>query len=214
MNSAIYEIRNNINNKFYIGSAVDFSKRRATHVCTLRKGTHKNKYLQAAWNKYGEVAFTIKPLIYCDKENLILYEQRFIDLLNPNYNLDRIAGSPMGRKLSQETKDKIGKANKGNKPWTYGKKLPQYLKDKLLTYSLGIPKSKETKEKISKSKTGISTSKKVYCGFISPDGITYRNIIGLKKFCDIKGLTYRNMNQVDRGDKKSHRGWTRIGESM
>lgn len=53
----IYKIINVVNNKFYVGSAVHFSRRKSSHLSKLKKGTHINKHLQAAWNKYGEKAF-------------------------------------------------------------------------------------------------------------------------------------------------------------
>jgi group I intron endonuclease len=54
---AIYKIINVINNKFYVGSAVNYEKRKARHLWRLRRGDHANKHLQAAWNLYGEKAF-------------------------------------------------------------------------------------------------------------------------------------------------------------
>lgn len=53
----IYKIINVINNKFYVGSAVNYEKRKARHLWRLRRGDHANKHLQAAWNKYGAHAF-------------------------------------------------------------------------------------------------------------------------------------------------------------
>lgn len=53
----IYKIINVINNKFYVGSAVDYEKRKTRHLWRLRRGDHANKHLQAAWLKYGEKAF-------------------------------------------------------------------------------------------------------------------------------------------------------------
>jgi group I intron endonuclease len=58
MARGIYKIINVINNKFYVGSAVDFTVRKRKHWWELRRGTHRNKHLQAAWLKYGEPAFT------------------------------------------------------------------------------------------------------------------------------------------------------------
>ena len=57
MARGIYKIINVINNKFYVGSAVDFTARKRRHWWALRSQRHANKHLQAAWNKYGEVAF-------------------------------------------------------------------------------------------------------------------------------------------------------------
>jgi group I intron endonuclease len=57
MPQGIYKIINVVNNKFYVGSAVDFSKRKTKHWWSLRSQKHANKHLQSAWNKYGEEAF-------------------------------------------------------------------------------------------------------------------------------------------------------------
>lgn len=57
MAQGIYKIINLQNNKFYVGSAVDFTKRKRRHWWALRSQKHANKHLQAAWNQYGEDAF-------------------------------------------------------------------------------------------------------------------------------------------------------------
>jgi group I intron endonuclease len=57
MARGIYKIINVINNKFYVGSAVDLKRRKTRHFSELRNGKHNNKHLQAAWVKYGEQAF-------------------------------------------------------------------------------------------------------------------------------------------------------------
>lgn len=58
MARGIYKIINVVNNKFYVGSAEDFTRRKRVHWWQLRRGTHGNKHLQAAWAKYGEQSFT------------------------------------------------------------------------------------------------------------------------------------------------------------
>lgn len=57
MARGIYKIINVVNNKFYVGSAVDLKRRKARHFSELRTGKHNNRHLQAAWQKYGEAAF-------------------------------------------------------------------------------------------------------------------------------------------------------------
>ena len=57
MARGIYKIINVVNNKFYVGSAVDFTARKRRHWWALRSQRHANKHLQAAWNKYGEESF-------------------------------------------------------------------------------------------------------------------------------------------------------------
>jgi len=58
MARGIYKIINLVNNKFYVGSATNFTERKRKHWWMLRKGTHANKHLQSAWDKYKESAFT------------------------------------------------------------------------------------------------------------------------------------------------------------
>jgi group I intron endonuclease len=57
MARGIYKIINIVNNKFYVGSAVDLKRRKTRHFSELRTGKHNNRHLQAAWVKYGEQAF-------------------------------------------------------------------------------------------------------------------------------------------------------------
>lgn len=57
MTQGIYKIINLINNKFYVGSAVNLKRRKTQHFSKLRTGKHRNTHLQAAWNKHGEQAF-------------------------------------------------------------------------------------------------------------------------------------------------------------
>ena len=57
MARGIYKIINVVNNKFYVGSAVNFTARKRKHWWALRSQRHANKHLQAAWNKYGEEYF-------------------------------------------------------------------------------------------------------------------------------------------------------------
>ena len=57
MAQGIYKIINVVNNKFYVGSAVDFKRRKTRHFSELRTKKHNNSKLQNAWNKYGEQAF-------------------------------------------------------------------------------------------------------------------------------------------------------------
>ena len=56
--SGIYKIINIINEKTYVGSTISkFNRRWNCHKCQLRNHNHGNKYLQNAWNKYGEDKF-------------------------------------------------------------------------------------------------------------------------------------------------------------
>ena len=79
MAMGIYKIINTINNKFYVGSAVNFSRRKTRHFSELRRGKHNNRHLQAAWNKYGEQAFVFVIVEEIqDKAQLLITENKWL----------------------------------------------------------------------------------------------------------------------------------------
>ena len=112
--SGVYLIKNTISNNVYVGSTRLFKRRFAQHITALNKGSHQNKHLQAAWNKYGKEAFNIAVYIICAPEQVQFYEQRAINILKPIYNQSKSAysGIPSGTKLSSGHKAKVGRASK------------------------------------------------------------------------------------------------------
>lgn len=67
----IYVIRCIVSQKVYVGQSVNPHGRWLRHRSPLRAGKHGNPHLQAAWDKYGEVAFTFEVVeIVSDKEDL------------------------------------------------------------------------------------------------------------------------------------------------
>lgn len=140
--SGIYTIRSEINNKQYVGSAVTVYSRWRTHRSDLRKNRHTNHHLQNAWNKYGEDAFEFVLLEECTVDQLIEREQYYLDTTPNLYNINKIAGSWLGmkhtdetkakisasgkgREVSQETRSKISAGNKGNSNWLGRKHTPE-----------------------------------------------------------------------------------------
>lgn len=79
--SGIYQIRNLINGKVYIGSAKRFKSRFAHHLNSLSKGTHHNKHLQGAFNRDGSGAFIFEVLEVVEGEQTdrLLVEQKHLD---------------------------------------------------------------------------------------------------------------------------------------
>lgn len=116
-NTGIYEIVNTVNGKRYVGSAVSFRRRWYEHRRQLKAGSHHSRKLQAAWKKHGEAAFQFSILLICAKPNLLLYEQVAIDNLRPDYNISPTAGSTLGFKFTEESKQKI-RAKALGRVWT------------------------------------------------------------------------------------------------
>jgi group I intron endonuclease len=111
MNTGIYEIRNLVNGKRYVGSAVSFGNRWRQHAQSLARGDHHSRALQRAWARYSPRAFQFNKLLACSKENLIMYEQICIDALKPEYNCAPKAGSQLGFKHSAEARERMSAAN-------------------------------------------------------------------------------------------------------
>lgn len=109
LGAGVYKIQNTVNGKFYIGSSNCIRRRFTQHRNSLRGGYHHNQYLQYAWEKYGETAFTFTVLIICTQDTMRFYEQRIICSWNPTYNLSGSAysGVPAGGVLTDEHKEKV-----------------------------------------------------------------------------------------------------------
>ena len=72
------------------------------HVRLLERGEHHSPFLQNAWTKHGSEAFLCRALEYCDLGQLIAREQFYIDTLRPEFNVNPVAGSRLGSKMSAE----------------------------------------------------------------------------------------------------------------
>jgi predicted GIY-YIG superfamily endonuclease len=113
-----------IGEKFYIGSCVNFNRRMKDHTRKLGYGTHINKKMQAAFDKYQ--TFNVEIIEHCDPVNLVFLEQKHINQwFNDErcLNLRMEAVNCLGMKHSEETKKKISEIvsqryreiNSGNK---------------------------------------------------------------------------------------------------
>lgn len=157
--AGIYQIKNLINNKFYIGSTYNkLIKRKGEHISSLKHNKHKNKHLQSAWNKYGEENFEFTmveemmfPKYYDKKlikDHLLCREAYYIEILKPDYNLAKeIRGGLIGRVLSKKERKKIGDRCRG-------RKLSEETINKIKVARARQVITDEHKEKIRKAMTG------------------------------------------------------------
>lgn len=162
MARGIYKIINVVNNKFYVGSAVDFKRRKTRHFSELRMGKHNNQKLQNAWNKYGEQAFVFVVVEELPDdadlfaaENVWLHEHVGTEYC---YNIGVNATAPMlgmsgelspawGYKHTPEAREKISAAG-------VGRVQSQESIKRKTEHLIGKPKSAEVRAKISASLTG------------------------------------------------------------
>lgn len=103
--SGIYCIRNKINNKRYIGQSDNLNNRWKRHKSDLKCGTHFNRHLQSAYDKYGLDNFEFIILEKCSIELLDEREVFWIDYYdskNNGYNLAEGGLGCRGYKHSEE----------------------------------------------------------------------------------------------------------------
>jgi group I intron endonuclease len=174
--SGIYKISNSINDKIYIGSAVNLSARFRRHKHHLLKNNHHSPILQSHVNKYGIETLSFELIETCDKSELLTKEQQYLTELQPVFNIClSVKNSRLGIKMPEEAIKKavetkrnngtfkrisaiISERNKGNKNMT-GKKHSDETKIKIGAKSIGR-KNKGSKHFLGK-KHSHETKKKI-----------------------------------------------------
>lgn len=216
----IYKITNKINGKVYIGQTVySLRKRWATHC-----SKHSNcPAIHAAIEKYGKENFTVEQIdIACDLDELTKKEQYWIeyyDCISPKgYNLKGGGNHPI---LSEETKRKIGDANRGRK---LSEEFKERLSLSLKTYygnggkhsMYGKKHKLESRKKMSDSKKGVYlgggayNAKRVMC---VETGEIFECITAVER---ATGICSKNVNAVVVGKRNRAGGyhWKYVDEVM
>ncbi|MGH7974757.1 MAG: GIY-YIG nuclease family protein [bacterium] len=153
MTCYIYSITHISSGKLYIGSTTDIYSRWAIHKCRLKGRNHPNRYLQSAWNKYGESQFEFEIIEeVLDTDKMIGREQYWMDKLQSynrqvGFNFRVAAQSNIGFKHTEETIERMRLARLGKYP---SKKTRQ----KMSLARLGTHPSEETRKKMSLTRLG------------------------------------------------------------
>ena len=116
----IYKIVNSINDKCYVGSAVNMKHRFSVHKNLLNNNKHYNKHLQSAWNSYGSDVFSFELIEETTLDKLRELEEYYILLLKSNdrelgYNKRINCHTNLGVKASDETREKLRQSHLGHK---------------------------------------------------------------------------------------------------
>lgn len=152
MSAGIYQVKNAVNGKRYIGQSFNVTRRLRRHHFDLARNAHPyNAHLQSAWNKYGADAFVFEQLIQCAPDRAYLHqlEQRCIDVYqtrDPGHGYNKRVSSEtnLGRTLSAAHKAGISAALKGIK------KSPEHAsKVGKARRARKLPASMETRAKLS-----------------------------------------------------------------
>jgi group I intron endonuclease len=143
--SGIYQIRNKINGKVYIGKSVNIHIRILRHKSNANKGIHTNRYLQNSFNKYGMENFAFEILEQADVAMLPILEQKWIDATCPKslYNHCKfvLRNENIGRKHADDVRRIMSLKKQGiydgeNNP-NYGKKQPLEVRLKMIKNNSG-----------------------------------------------------------------------------
>lgn len=115
----LYKITNLTTGKFYIGSSTNIKNRWSDHRRCLRDNNHCNSHLQNSWNKYTESDFVFEVFNVVDKdttlEQIRELEQKVLDSIEDWTACFNIARNVDNSFMSEETKLKISRANVGRK---------------------------------------------------------------------------------------------------
>lgn len=168
--AGVYRWTNKENGKIYIGSSINLANRLNQYYGKRLKSLKTISLIYLAILKHGHKSFTLEILEYCSKQESIEREQYYMDLFKPEYNILTIAGSPLGRKLSIETRAKIAKSKLGSthteetkalmsKIWM-GRTFTELTRKRLSLARQGKKYTLETLARMSDAKLGIKRSKK------------------------------------------------------
>jgi group I intron endonuclease len=107
-------LTNKLTGDFYVGQSIDLSKRFMNYFNFSYINRRNELIISRALIKYGYAHFSVTILEYCDKTDLDIKEPFYFDTLNPQYNIQKVAGgSSKGFILSEEHIAKISKSLKG-----------------------------------------------------------------------------------------------------
>jgi group I intron endonuclease len=213
----VYEIRNLVNDKRYIGQSSQNDKQRLwEHKTYLKKGNHQNRHLQRAWNKYTEENFVMNVLETCDSlEDLNRLEIHYVTLyktLNRKFGYN-IRGPGDNKFMPEETRRRVSQSKLGVSVHT-----PESI-EKIRQASKNRVHSQASREKRSQKLKGCVQSVKLrdqwaqahrklpYPLLISPDGQLY-DVVNLTRFAKEHGLVQQSLSRLVNKQLTQHKGWT------
>jgi group I intron endonuclease len=107
--SGVYLWKKNITGKCYVGSSVFLGRRLKNYFSFEYIANPKsNMLINKALIKYGYSNFSLEIIEYCEPSLVVTREQYYIDLLKPEYNILKVAGSSLGYKHTEESRSKMG----------------------------------------------------------------------------------------------------------
>lgn len=222
MNSGIYQIKNIINNKIYIGRAINVFDRLKKHYSDLIQNKHFNEHLQRSFNKYKSNNFEYSIICAVPTEQLDLAEKSSIYMftsIDDRFGFNKTTGGEGGYNRSEETKQKISKSHTGKslseehkKKISISGKIAQNRPEVLAKLKcrnrgsnnpmFGKPPPNKGKPMSEEHKLAHSRNWKI----IRPDG-TVEIVRNLNQYCKDNNLDSGNMSKIASGKQKCYKGY-------
>lgn len=105
--SGVYALVNKINGKVYIGSSVNLYSRLRDYYANWYITTYPDLLISKAIVKYGLINFAVLILEVTDKDDTLKVEQMLMDMYQPEYNILKKAGRPVGYKHTEVSREKM-----------------------------------------------------------------------------------------------------------
>lgn len=241
MTIGIYEIRNTVDNKVYVGKSRNVEARFKNHVYSLNKGKHCNRHLQNAFMKYGieNFRFSIIEQFESDITEDFLGERELywmieFDSHNREFGYNLRLDTSTGTIVHDETRALISELNSGESNPNFGNFWSDSQKDQARVIAKSLHESgevygEEWRSKISKSSSltwsdpeklkimakSVSISKSKYCfEQLTMNGELVKEWDSMRSIIE-ENPDYHNIAiySVCAGHKKSYRGFKWLKKS-
>ena len=167
--------------RVYVGSSKNIRNRWWAHLSDLKKGKHHSRKMQRHFNKYGQEDLIFEVLEHVQNANaLISVEQKYIDSISPFFNAMKKAGSCLGYKHTDESRQRMSEARKKRKtaPETRlkmsiarkGRIISDYQRQRIIETNKTRVLSPESIEKLRRAHTGMKKHTPESLAKISPLG--------------------------------------------
>jgi group I intron endonuclease len=166
-----------------------------------------------ALNKYGMINFSLVILEYTNSDNVISCEQKWIDLLKPEYNINLVAGNSTGYIHTAESLEKIRQATLGR---THTKEVRQLMSCSRKGVNNAFYGKKHSEETIASLRLAAANRTKLpvqgveveITDLVTNLTTSYESIRKAAKAIDsdIKTLSRREKSQLENGINTPYRG--------